>query len=243
MRYSCSLQVRALGVSLCLHAWFLFALDRWPLFEAGLPGIQSDAIQVRLRKRIESPSASLAVPASPPQGGFVSRSLMAVSESTYSTRRELVSDALIEGRNLQSEAAMPVRSEAVPVTAESLSVAKVRQEGQDAGAVNHTEGLLLSSDSLRQYRLDLSRAARRFRFYPQSARAQGWEGIVELTISVAPLYPRPMVKLKRSSGHVVLDDEAQRMAEKAVQLTPLPDDLQGKTFVIPFPVWFNLQAE
>lgn len=97
----------------------------------------------------------------------------------------------------------------------------------------------VSADGLRQYRIDLAGAARRFRVYPAVARSRGWEGVVEVTVSIAP-GGEPSVRLARSSGHAVLDEQALLMLSRAVAQTPLPDSLRGRSFALPLPIRFSL---
>lgn len=97
----------------------------------------------------------------------------------------------------------------------------------------------VSADGLRQYRLDLAGSARRFRSYPALARARGWQGVAEFTVSAAPGMP-PVVRLSRSSGHAVLDEQAQEMLTRAVAQTAIPDSLRGAGFTVPMPIRFSL---
>jgi protein TonB len=97
----------------------------------------------------------------------------------------------------------------------------------------------VSADGLRQYRIDLAGAARRFRVYPAVARSRGWEGVVEVTVSIAS-GGEPSVRLARSSGHAVLDEQALLMLSRAVAQTPLPESLRGRSFAVPLPIRFSL---
>ncbi|MFC5303362.1 TonB family protein [Azospira restricta] len=99
----------------------------------------------------------------------------------------------------------------------------------------------VSADGLRQYRIDLAVAARRFRVYPALARSRGWEGVAEVGVTVAAGVPSPSVRLQRSSGHALLDEQALQMLARAVERTPLPDSLRGQSFVVPLPVRFSLE--
>ncbi|WP_287461775.1 energy transducer TonB [Accumulibacter sp.] len=98
----------------------------------------------------------------------------------------------------------------------------------------------ISADDLRQYRVDLAIASRRFKRYPALARERGWEGRVEVAVSVSAWQPRPQLSLVRSSGHAALDQQAVAMLEQASADTALPAGLRGRDFRILLPVEFTL---
>lgn len=98
-------------------------------------------------------------------------------------------------------------------------------------------------DDLRRYRMALAIAARRFRIYPAMAREHGWEGSVEVALSVGAWRPHPEFSLVRSSGHAVLDQQALSMIEQAAAATTLPEGLQGKDFRLLLPIQFALDPE
>lgn len=124
-------------------------------------------------------------------------------------------------------------------TAPAASGAESRSSEVSAPAEPATAGGGVSADGLRQYRIDLAGAARRFRVYPAVARSRGWEGIVEVTVTVMP-GSEPRVQLARSSGHAVLDEQALSMLTRAIAQTPLPESLRGRSFAVPLPIRFSL---
>lgn len=99
----------------------------------------------------------------------------------------------------------------------------------------------VSADGLRQYRIELASAARRFRHYPAMARSRGWEGVSEIVVSVNIGVPTPAVKLQRSSGNALLDEQAIEMLARAVAATPLPESLRNRSFTMPMPIRFSLE--
>ncbi|MEF8756112.1 MAG: TonB family protein [Accumulibacter sp.] len=103
-----------------------------------------------------------------------------------------------------------------------------------------TPATAVSADDLRQYRIDLAIASRRFKGYPVLARERGWEGRVEVAISVSAWQPRPQFSLARSSGHAPLDQQAVAILEQAAAATLLPAGLRGRDFRILLPVEFTL---
>jgi protein TonB len=123
----------------------------------------------------------------------------------------------------------------LPASVPAPAPANVPSAGEAPGA---REGV--SADDLRQYRVSLASAARRFKRYPALAREQGWEGTVEVAIRFRSALPAPEVALVRSSGRDLLDEQAVAMLAQAARTTALPEGLRGLDFEIPLPVKFSL---
>lgn len=98
----------------------------------------------------------------------------------------------------------------------------------------------VSADDLRQYRLSLAVAARRFKRYPALARERGWEGTVDVAVGIAASLPAPQVALAASSGSPVLDEQALEMVARAARAAVLPESLKGRDFRLVLPVTFSL---
>lgn len=96
---------------------------------------------------------------------------------------------------------------------------------------------------MRQYRLSLAVAARRFKRYPALARERGWEGAVEIVLRGDALMPVPEVVLANSSGRGILDEQALEMVRRAAQVTMVPDGLRGREFRVSLPVRFSLDGD
>ncbi|MBP9804734.1 MAG: energy transducer TonB, partial [Candidatus Accumulibacter sp.] len=107
-------------------------------------------------------------------------------------------------------------------------------------AAAETRRAAVNADDLRQYRIALAIAARRFKHYPPLARERGWQGRVEVVVSVSAWQRAPAVALLRSSGHVALDEQALAMLEQAAASTLLPESLQGRDFRVLLPIEFSL---
>lgn len=101
----------------------------------------------------------------------------------------------------------------------------------------------LSAQGLRDYRVALAVAARRFKRYPPVAREAVWEGPTEVAVIVSQWRPTAEVVLVRSSGRAVLDEEALSMLQQAAGATDLPDALRGKSFRVVLPVVFSLAGD
>lgn len=101
----------------------------------------------------------------------------------------------------------------------------------------------VSADDLRQYRIALAVAARRFKRYPALARERGIEGRVEVAVDVRSWPPAPELSLARSSGSTLLDRQAIWMIEQASASTTLPEGLRGRSFSVLLPVEFRLEDD
>lgn len=101
----------------------------------------------------------------------------------------------------------------------------------------------VSADDLRQYRLSLASAARRFKRYPALARQYGWEGTVEVALDFSALAPLPQVLLLHSSGRQALDAQALDMLSQAAGVTVLPVGLRERDFRVVLPVQFSLEND
>ena len=100
-----------------------------------------------------------------------------------------------------------------------------------------------SADDLRQYRVALAIAARRFKRYPPVARERGWAGRVEVAVNLSSWQPSPRFSLSQSSGHSELDEQALSMIEQASAITTLPESLRGKDFRVLLPIEFTLSDD
>ena len=130
----------------------------------------------------------------------------------------------------------PAPAEAVPADRPASSLTL---QGSPAALPNEA----VSADDLRQYRVELAIAARRFKRYPGLARERGWEGVTEVALSVSAHLPVPEVILVRSSGHPVLDRQAVEMMTQAARAAVLPESLRGRDLRIMLPVRFSLEAD
>lgn len=101
----------------------------------------------------------------------------------------------------------------------------------------------LDAGDLRQYRLSVAVASRRFKDYPPEALAKGWTGTAEVRITVTTdgLLGRPL--LLTSSGHELLDRSALTMIGSAAEQVALPPGLRNRAFSVSLPVAFSLEDE
>ncbi len=98
----------------------------------------------------------------------------------------------------------------------------------------------ISPDGVRQYRLNLAREARRFKYFPQLARDRGWEGVAVVVVSTVAGVPLPQVSLSQSSGFDLLDQEALLLVSQAVATAVMPDSLRSRPFALTLPIHYRL---
>ena len=96
--------------------------------------------------------------------------------------------------------------------------------------------------TLQQYRLGLMAFAKQFKRYPVQAMERGWEGRVEIRITVRPTGAIDSARVKTPSGYQILDDQALDMVKRALARTPVPPGLVGREFSVDIPVIFELQS-
>ena len=124
----------------------------------------------------------------------------------------------------ETKANGPVIEKAAPVMPESVagSPAVVMATNATRGESQSGEARAkpvesISQYGLHEYRLNLSREARRYKRYPALARQRGLEGVVVIVVSTSAGFPLPQVSLSRSSGQEVLDQQAMEMLSLAVR--------------------------
>lgn len=95
-------------------------------------------------------------------------------------------------------------------------------------------------DVWQQFQMDIMREARQLRRYPAVARERGWEGTVDVLVSIAPALALPKASLGKTSGYGLLDEEAVTMVAAAVQRVRLPDAMRNRMAHVSVPVRYRL---
>lgn len=232
---------RALLFSGGLHLVALtWVLERLP----AAPEIPLARVQVRIeppaharersvpREKEKSAPAAPKVPERPARVQVPERPVPTVQALSPVPSKE---NQLLEPRRQESAGSAEKQGGAIP----SGTVASAQATGQRPVPVGEGAG----ADELRQYRLTLAQAARRFKRYPPLARERGWEGTVTVTLVLRPLAAQPDVSLSRSSGWSMLDEQAQEMLRRAIGATALPEPLARRGFSIELPVRFSLDED
>jgi len=86
--------------------------------------------------------------------------------------------------------------------------------------------------SLERYRLELKVVAAKYKRYPRTATDNNWKGVVALRVVVGPGGQLAALTVTKTSGHEVLDRQAQEMFRSAAAALPVPPVLRGKQFAV-----------
>ena len=92
-----------------------------------------------------------------------------------------------------------------------------------------------------QYRAAIIAQAKRYRRYPRFARDNGWQGKVDVRMAIGADGAIASLRVARSTGYAILDQQALEMVRSARPQAPIPDALRGKAFGIDVPVIFSLR--
>lgn len=142
----------------------------------------------------------------------------------------------------------PEAAEPAPVQAPAPEPASAPSVAAATPAPAVREPAAMSSESVDTslfdaYRLALINAAKRYKRYPVQAMERGWEGRVEIRVTVDANGTIKSALVKSSSRYQVLDDQALEMVRKAfnalAQVRPAP---LGREFTVDVPVVFELQT-
>jgi protein TonB len=225
---------QALLISLLIHVILLVGVVSLPPEQSAAPAvIRVDVGRGRLEASAQNPGKPLAppevlaVPLRVPAPVASPRSVPPLPEASPLIRSES-GEVKISGSGDR------------PSTVESSASAA---SGKGTAESTAAAGEVLSADEMRQYRLDLATAMRRFKRYPALARDRGWEGTVGVALSVNSRSTVQDVVLAQSSGRSVLDEQAVEMVAQAARVTRLPEGLKGRSFKVLLPVKFSLEGD
>lgn len=97
-------------------------------------------------------------------------------------------------------------------------------------------------NALGEYGSQLGRAIAKHKSYPKIAQMRGWEGEVILDLKIDGSGNVLFAKVRESSGHDALDNQALEMVKKASPFPAPPEALRSRSFNISVPVSFKLEA-
>lgn len=226
---------RALAISLALHVVLLVqAAPETPgLWSSRGPAQGGNFLEASLRGMMKQPAAAPALSKNFPMTGSPTPPARPVPEALQPQRPA--------SPDLAPEIAGPV---------ETGTAADRRLSGRESGAPPNSTGMTapsaedgLDAQGLRQYRLSLAVASRRFKHYPRQALEQGWNGTAEVSVALAADGVPQAVRLLSSSGHDVLDAVALEMIGNAARNTAVPASLRGRPFSVPLPVEFRRDSD
>ena len=98
-----------------------------------------------------------------------------------------------------------------------------------------------SPEALDSYRRQLTDLFAREHEYPRVAAMRGWEGEVRLRLRVARRGQLLGVRVDRSSGFEVLDQDALALLEGHGKLPPLPEALEVAEIEVVVPITYRLR--
>ena len=88
--------------------------------------------------------------------------------------------------------------------------------------------------------MQLIAVAKQHKHYPLSARRNDWRGVVALRMVVAPSGQVASLMIMKTSGHEVLDRQAQETFRSAAAEVAVPPVLRGKQFAVDVAVDYYL---
>jgi protein TonB len=225
----------AIAASIVLHGVLLFGValrDRPRPANSDLPSI--------LARLVESPSpapvAELPPPPAPAKSPPRAKSTApkrlvqpAPSPTPSPTPEPIAEPAVPEARVEET----PVEARAAEAAAPPAAPA-----AQSAGAPPAEPAV--DPGSLERYRLELKVVAARYKRYPRMATDNNWKGVVALRVVVGPSGQLASLTVTKTSGHEVLDRQAQEMFRSAAADVRVPPVLRGKQFAVDVAVDYYL---
>ena len=230
--------LKALIVSLLIHVVVMLSTVSWTPVLPEVPAAKFNVV-MNSGSRLE-PAGTAAVPARKKE--------LESSRSTVSSPRDKKTNSepskAISPPAQLSDTALPAPlqdGEAVVAGKSSAGLNAAVGAGSAPASPISQDGF--SPDDMRQYRLSLATAARRFKRYPALARERGWEGTAEVALAFKATSSIPEVVMIRSSGKEILDEQALEMVSQAARSTILPEGLRGRNFRLVLPVKFSLNED
>jgi len=242
-----------LGLSVLLHGALLLALPRLPVTPPALPTIVAS---IRLVMPEASAPAQPAPAAQPAPEQTPERTAPAPRPSRAERAEALpVLAAPQPARPLvrpRPAAATPLESAAQPTTPPAsqpampteIAVAAPRSAEPTPvlpAATPHPTAQRASTEAIDSYRRQLTDLFAREHEYPRVAAMRGWEGEVRLRLRVARRGQLLGVRVDRSSGFEVLDQDALALLEGHGKLPPLPEALEVAEIEVVVPITYRLR--
>jgi protein TonB len=222
----------AIAASIVLHGVLLFGIaqrDRPRPAESPMPSI--------LARLVESPSvapvAGLPSPAkSPPRAKSAAPKRLA-QPAPSPTAEPVAEPAEPEAGVAETPVeSIPPQPPAPQAEAKSAEAAASTPAPAAASAGAPFASPAVDPGSLERYRLELKVVAAKYKRYPRMATDNNWKGVVALRVVVGPSGQLASLTVTKTSGHEVLDRQAQEMFRSATADVPVPPVLRGKQFAV-----------
>ena len=241
-----------LGLSVLLHGALLVALPKPPLKAPEMPALLA-TIRLALPEVSTAPPAPAARPApveapqrpaaAPQARRAEATPVLAAPQPARPVVRQRPAAAM------PSEAAAPPASHAATPPAPPAgpaAIAAAAPPGAEAPAAASVTpprpaAPRPAADALDGYRRQLTELFARGHEYPRVAALRGWEGEVRLRLRVARRGQLLGVRVDRSSGFDVLDQDAVALLEGHGSLPPLPEALEVAEIEVVVPITYRLR--
>jgi protein TonB len=232
----------AILASIVLHAVLLFGIS---LRERARPADPPAPIVARLAEApAAAPAPAVAAPRSEPVKPRPRPRPAApqpVAKQEPASRVEpAAAPAAEEPQRNDLEPAAPLPAPAVPAViagADPAPAASAAPSSGEAGAAQAGA----DARSVAEYRLQLIGTARaKYKRYPRMATDNDWKGLVAVRMVVGPSGQVAWLTVTKTSGHDVLDRQAQEMFRSAAADVPVPPVLRGKEFAVDVTVDYYL---
>ena len=129
-----------------------------------------------------------------------------------------------------------------PPAAPAASPAVPAQPRPAEGPAPAAQAEGVDQGTLERFRMEILAATRRYRRYPAQAMEKGWQGKVEIRLTIGANGVTQSYVIKASSGFQMLDETALDMVKKGRPLVQVPPSLRGREFVVDVPVIFDLKS-
>jgi protein TonB len=96
-------------------------------------------------------------------------------------------------------------------------------------------------DAMRAYQSQVRRKLERNKKYPAAAQARKITGVATLGFTIHRGGAVSGVRLAKSSGHAILDDEVLALLQRAASLPPIPPEISANTLSLSVPIRFSVR--
>jgi protein TonB len=233
----------AIAASIVLHGMLLFGIalrDRPRPGESQMPSIFARLVESPAAAPAAAPPAQSA-PATPPSRAKPAAPKRLARQAPAPTPQPAAEAALEEApvgeapaESIRHEPPVPQAIAGAGDAAAVISAPATASPGAPPGEPAVDPG------SLERYRLQLKVVAARYKRYPRTATDNNWKGVVALRVVMDPGGQLAALTVTKTSGHDVLDRQAQEMFRNAAADVPVPPVLRGKQFAVEVAVDYYL---
>lgn len=242
-----------LGLSVLLHGALFVALPRPSLappvmpplvasIRLTMPELSAPAQPAPARAAQPAPVEALQAPAATPRRPKAERAEARPVLAAPQPTRPAVRQALAASPATPAEAAaVPVAPPAMPTAVAAAAPRAADVASAPPAATPRPTAPRASAEALDSYRRQLTDLFAREHEYPRVAAMRGWEGEVRLRLRVARRGQLLGVRVDRSSGFEVLDQDALALLEGHGSLPPLPEALEVAEIEVVVPITYRLR--